>query len=538
MSPRTVRRVRRAGPLVALILAFAFAVSPGCARLGKLAYQPMSMSPVQSKSTPGTHPTPERIDLRAMFGDTLIGLAANTGDSTRRYLGRLRDGYAVDTLNVVLFGDNRPGWRASRLAPEFQDLQNTFSGHPGALLRGLGSVPMMLGKGLYPDLALIRDIPDRVRRMPTWGRERQVVSAVLSKVDSLQKRGQFVACAINTGDLVNDGRFPAHWARFLTITRPLYSRVPYFAVAGNHERTDTPVGVENWRTATGLPVGGDRLYYCFDSADGWVRFIALDTNPIVDPGSRWSRRTQIDYSKEQFSWLVDRVKEHTGPVVVMMHHPPFSVGYHREEWQRDSVLTDRRFRMVNALHEQGISVIVSGHEHCYERALLTWPDGVLVNLVSGGGGAPLLHIPSQDSSAAWFARYHVAGSRIETKNVLVAETFNFTLLRVWFGGGEFYTYSVDRAGKSTQIDHVQIDLSRYGVPTVDQHKNPIPPQKGPHLSSRPVAVTGATDPMATESKSGADTVAAGRRLLQPSPIKPKPHVPRRRRSPVSSQEER
>src|SRR6185436_18384930 len=100
---------------------------------------------------------------RPMFSDTLIGIVPGTGDTAKRYLGRLRDGYAVDTLNVVLFGDNRPGWRASKLAQQFQDFQNTFSGRPGALWRGVGSVPVMLGKGMYPDLALLRDIPDRMR---------------------------------------------------------------------------------------------------------------------------------------------------------------------------------------------------------------------------------------------------------------------------------------------------------------------------------------------------------------------------------------
>ena len=60
-----------------------------------------------------------------------------------------------------------------------------------------------------------------------------------------------VAAAINTGDLVEDGQIPQHWERFLRLTQPLFSRVPYFAVAGNHERTDTENGVANWRTATG-----------------------------------------------------------------------------------------------------------------------------------------------------------------------------------------------------------------------------------------------------------------------------------------------
>ena len=143
--------------------------------------------------------------------------------------------------------------------------------------------------------------------------------------------------------------------RFGLEIEPLSSRVPYFAVAGNHERTDTPIGIENWRIATGLPVGGDRLYYCFDTADGWFRVIALDTNPIVDPKNLYSRDVHIDYSKEQFDWVVARVREHTGPSMILMHHPPFSVGFHRDEWQADQIM---RTAMVDSKVKPGACKII------------------------------------------------------------------------------------------------------------------------------------------------------------------------------------
>jgi predicted MPP superfamily phosphohydrolase len=387
---------------------------------------------------------------------------------------------------------------------------------PIKFLRGLETLPVAFAKGMCPDLALVRDIPGRLVQMPTWGREAQVLSAMLAKIDSLNAHGKKVSAVINTGDLVKDGRLPKHWERFLRLTRPLSSRVPYFAVAGNHERTDTVDGRENWRTATGLPVGGDRLYYCFDTADGWVRFIALDTNPIVDPGSLWSREVQIKYSKEEFDWLVARVKEHTGPVIVMMHHPPFSAGYHRVEWQRDSVLVERRETMVRALHDAGIAVILSGHEHAYQRALMTWPDAVLIAIVTGGAGAPLNTLPLPVESARLFSEYRVAGGGIRPENVFTAVTFNFIHMRLWFGGGEFTTYAVDALSKATQIDKVSIDLKRYGIPKIDQHKIPIPPAKGPKA------------PKESEGKMKAavakpDTAAASRRILQsPSPAKTKP----------------
>jgi hypothetical protein len=322
---------------------------------------------------------------------------------------------------------------------------------------------------------------------------------------------------INSGDLVEDGRIPQHWERFLRLTNPLTKRVPYFAVAGNHERTDTQDGVENWRTATGLPVAGDRLYYCFDSADSWVRFIALDSNPIVDPSGRWTREVQVKYSAEQFDWLVKRVKEHRGPVIVMMHHPPFSAGYHHDEWQHDPVLRERRERMVRALKESGISVIVSGHEHGYQRALLTWPDAVLIAIVSGGGGAPLHDIPPEPQAVRMFAEYKVAGSVVKPENVFTSKSFHFVLMRLWFGGGDLYTYAVDNRSQSTQIDKVHIDLERYGKPKIDQHKIPIPSSKGP------------SEPMAVESHKlmkpagiTLDSVAASKRILtQPAPGKKK-----------------
>jgi hypothetical protein len=486
----------------------------GCAHVGLLTNVGHTVSPVVADSLAPVGGKREAADvpLQPLFGDTLIGLQPATADSSKRFLGRLRDGYVADTLNVILCGDNRPGYRLSRLAPEFLAIRQGLSPNPLKIVRALVTIPIAIVKGLFPDLALIREIPALVSKNPTWGREHQVTSAILAKVDSLHASGQTVAAVINTGDLVFDGQFAGHWSRFLRITEPLTSRVPYFPIAGNHERTDTVIGVANWRMATGLPVGGDRLYYCFDSADGWVRFIALDTNPIVDPLGHWTREVQVKYSDEEITWLVKRVKEHRGPVLVMMHHPPFSAGPHRMEWQTDPVLTERRDRMVRALHEAGISILASGHEHSYQRALLTWPDAVLVAIVTGGAGAPLHAIPPPAESARLYSEYKVAGSVVKPENVYTNHVFNFTHLRLWFGGGDLRTYAVDAAAKATLIDHVQIDLKRYGVPKIDQHKVPLPPAKGPAEVMKPLAGM-AGNPVPAR----ADTVSASKRLLSKPP---------------------
>ncbi len=510
------RRVVSASSWHFVVTALAAMVMAGCAHIGRLSYVPQTVAPIGSDSTSSEHNErdergPSPLPLRPMFGDTLIGLVPGTADSSRRYLGRLRSGYTADTLNIFLLGDNRPGNRTTRLAPEYYTLQRMFSLKPGRIFKGLATIPIALVKGLFPDLALIRDIPGRLRHMPTWGPERKVVAAMLSKVDSLRAHGETVSAVINTGDLVTDGRYPAHWERFLKITQPLTSRVPYFAVAGNHERTDAVEGVANWRTATGLPAGGDRLYYCFDSADGWVRFIALDSNPMADPAHLWTREVQIKYSDEEINWMVARLKEHQGPAFVFMHHPPFSVGFHHAEWQADSLLRLRRERMMQALHEAGIGILATGHEHAYERALFTWPDAVLLDIVTGGGGAPLHTIPPPAQSAKLFAEYKVAGSTVKPENVVTGSFNHFIHVRLWFGGGELYTYAVDHLSRTTLADKVRIDLTRYGIPKIDEHKMPIPANgpatSGPHEEN-----------VKKPNPARVDTVANSRRILTtPSP---------------------
>lgn len=516
---------RDACRLVTLVALAALAAS--CAHVGKLSVVPQTLTPADT--TGGHHPeraVRHTADLHPLTGsDTLVGFQPFTGDSSRRYLGRLREGYTADTINIILVGDNRPDFRSSRLVPEISVIRRGLSPNPVRIGRALITIPWAIVKGLYPDLALIRDIPALVRRMPTYGREHQVLNAILAKVDTLHANGRAVSLVVNTGDLVYDGSRPMHWQRFLRIERQLAARVPYVAVAGNHEKTYTPEGLENWRKATGLPIAGDRMYYCFDSADGWLRFIALDSNPLTHPGLHWSHDVQVKFMNEEIDWLRKRLKEHHGPAFVLMHSPPFSAGWHRTEWENDSLMRGHRDAIVRALHEGGISAMVTGHEHDYERALITWPDGsVLIYVVQGGGGAPLHPLPAPQQAAALFSAYHVPdGGRIDPKNVFTDAINNFSLLRLWYGGGELQTFAVFKDGSTKMVDHLNIDLRRYGLPKIQQKQVAVAP-------------TGHTQPSSMQAKMNAgvsmkaDTTHASRMIeTHPAPgkhrrpIHPKQH---------------
>ncbi len=521
--PRPGRKPAIWPRVLAVVFAAAVGAAAGCSSSGRLSGVTQAVTPPSTE--PGERaPGP----LWSLFtSDTLVGFVPGTGDSTRRYLGRLRRGYTADTLNILLLGDNRPAYRTTRLKLDVLRVEQIFSLNPVNIVRGAVAVPALLVRGLYPDLALLRDIPDMLRKHPVWGREEAVNHAMGMKIDSLRAKGQDVTAVINTGDVVKDGRIPDQWKRFLNIIRPISSRVPYFPIAGNHERTDTPDGVANWRTATGLPATGDRLYYCFDSADGWVRFLALDSNPMTDPANHWPRDVEIKYSDEQIDWFVARVQEHRGPNFVFMHHPPFSTGFHRVEWQSDAVLQERRERMVRALYRGGSGVLAAGHEHAYERALMTWPDAVLINIVTGGGGSPLHDIPPPDEGARLFGEYRVAGGTFKPENVLTGEFFHFIHMRLWFGGGEFATYEVLEDGTVRLADQVKIDLMRFGIPRIDQHKYPIPPE-GPRQPPPPEE-----DPKAKEmiQPSESDSISSSSKNLQSTPPPSRATTPVKNQSP-------
>lgn len=524
-----------------LCLLFGLLVLVGCARLGKLTFVnpiapvvpqdiAVARDSARARGGPGAETGGKRgagaairpiAPLRAMFADTLLGFRPGTADSSRRYLGRLRRGFVADTLDFILMGDNRPAYRTTRLRNEMTNMRGIFSLNPVRWLKGLVSIPLFLIKGTFPDFSIIRDVPDLVRKFPTYSREREVVKAIMARADSLKASGHELSLLINTGDLVKDGRRAKDWIRFMNIARPLYERVPYFAVAGNHERTDDSLGIANWRTALGLPVTGNLLHYCFDSADGWVRFIALDSNPMTDEAKLWSREDEVAATNEQFDWMIARLKEHNGPAFVMMHHPPFSVGFHRMEWQADSVLYNRRETMVKALREAGLAVLAASHEHNYQRALLTTGDAVLICVVSGGAGSPLHQIATGAEAGRIFSLYQVPGGVFKPENVVTAVVFNYEHLRLWYGGGELFTYAVDKYGKDKLIDHVEIDLKRFGTPEIDQDKMPIPAASGPKVPE--------TTAVKTPTAASPDTTKGVKPVVKPSSkrttVRPKQKVP-------------
>ena len=165
------------------------------------------------------------------------------------------------------------------------------------------------------------------------------------------------------------------WGRFKDRTRP---------VPGNHEYNSPGAApyYAYWGERAGKPGEG---FYSFDFG-GW-HIVGLNSNLVGGP---------LEAKQEQ--WLVADLNGHrVGCTLAFFHHARFSSGWHA---------SDRRLNpLVRVLYAHGVDVILSGHDHDYERFAPQDPDGRLDrrrgirSFVVGTGGAwPGPFIRIQDNS--------------------------------------------------------------------------------------------------------------------------------------------
>ena len=86
--------------------------------------------------------------------------------------------------------------------------------------------------------------------------------------------------------------------------------------------------------------------------------------------------TQVD-SPEQAEFLTQTLAEDDDPTIVVLHHSPYSCGYHGDT---GSVID----RWVEGFDDD-VLLVLSGHEHTYQR----FENGGTTFVVTGGGGAGL-----------------------------------------------------------------------------------------------------------------------------------------------------
>jgi hypothetical protein len=129
--------------------------------------------------------------------------------------------------------------------------------------------------------------------------------------------------------------------------------VKFYASLGNH---DDPIE----RFYKPFNMGGQR-YYAYSK--GNARFIVLDSNYMDSPQLEWLR---LELSSNTSPWKI-----------VYFHHPLYSNGrFHGPD-------TDLRSIVEPLFEKYGVNVVLSGHEHVYERIL---PQHGIYYFILGNAG--------------------------------------------------------------------------------------------------------------------------------------------------------
>jgi hypothetical protein len=159
------------------------------------------------------------------------------------------------------------------------------------------------------------------------------------------------------------------WGQLKARTRP---------APGNHDY-DTENAApyfEYFGSAAGPPGRG---YYSFDLA-GW-HIVALNSNCDDVPGG-------CSDGSPQLEWLMEDLAEHQTPcTLAYWHHARFSSGFHGD----DSDVAE----FFDVLYEAGADVVLTAHDHDYERLAPVDPEGEvdqargIRQFVVGTGGGPL-----------------------------------------------------------------------------------------------------------------------------------------------------
>lgn len=211
------------------------------------------------------------------------------------------------------------------------------------------------------------------------------------------------------GDLV----YPSYYEgradfNFFSVYHEQMRETPFFPVVGNHE---TVIGYEpSYLDDFILPTNsvplevhqtrqtGPESYYSFDHGD--AHFVGLYV-PLL------SGRYGLTNGDPQVVWLESDLAASVKPwKILFLHHPVADSGAHRsDDYNFDGVPdpTDLANLLLPIARRHGVQLVLSGHNHAYERFN---PMSGVAAIVTGGGGAYLYSLVQLDpASAQYWRRY-------------------------------------------------------------------------------------------------------------------------------------
>jgi len=207
---------------------------------------------------------------------------------------------------------------------------------------------------------------------------------------------QFV---LHLGDVVYPwGRNAQYTDGFFRPFAAVLRNAPMYAVIGNHDQMDCGglQLLENFRMPHAWLTGDGR---CFSFAWGAVRIIGIDCNTDRLGGTLQIGHPAMDY-------LARELGAATEPWIVVASHFPM------RSQSRQRNRGDLLLHLLPLLRESGVSLYLSGHDHCYQRfpGAGDGGDGV-PSIVSGGGGKSLYEV-RPDPRVVVESAYHWCGVEV------------------------------------------------------------------------------------------------------------------------------
>jgi hypothetical protein len=202
--------------------------------------------------------------------------------------------------------------------------------------------------------------------------------------------------------------------------------VKFYAALGNH---DDP----SERFYKPFNMNGDR-YYSFKPADG-VRFFALDSTYVDD---------------KQLKWVDDQLATSGSDwKIAFFHHPPYSSG---ETHGSDETL---RTQLEPIFVKRGVNVVLTGHEHFYERIK---PQKGIAYFITG--------------SSAKLREGNITQTQLTAKGFDSAYTF----MIVEIVGDDMYYQTMTDTGKT--VDSGRVHRVGKLEPTPNRTAQPVVAEKG------------------------------------------------------------
>ena len=324
----------------------------------------------------------------------------------------------------LVYGDSRPGWQ----------IQEVFLNKKNWLSWRVILFPYWLVRGIIGGINWLRHVPDYGSRERLMVRDAIYQEAKRSGVDFI----------LHTGDMVSDGQRPKHWISFLKenkIKHPLLAEYPYLPTIGNHDKVnDSFHGLHNYQAIFHYP-----HFHVIDFPDGALFIVnsglIFDKQQMIEEDEQEELFQRWFISGEESdnpSWLEKELGSRNKAFkIIVMHHPPLSFGEHHQDWENHLYgknLQAKRQQLLKLFQEQGVQIVISGHEHLYEHTILRYKsessksDEELHVIVSGGGGAPL-HERSNEMRLEKYKKNYLSQG-LDTVSIRQEEIYHFCFFQI------------------------------------------------------------------------------------------------------------